>query len=298
MKKLLSVLLVFVMLLSLAPVALASEETAETESVEEEAPSGESIGRLVLDGAAIIDSLMASAMVGPGTSYDYLTYTLPLNDEEYGVGFRKGSDAAAALVGAAQLWGIAPDDPAIIDAARALGADVAFFLRGGCAYLEGTGADFVHALEPSKQSVVLVKPEGGVSTAEAYRQFDANPTYAIDAQAAQVRNARTAADIRLFNNLAPAAEALLPELADIRAWLAKQPGAQSVLLCGSGACTFATCEDFSSAATIAAAARKRGWWSRTTSLGSARVLAVSTDGTTGVAAGAAAAGAGTAGAGA
>lgn len=42
--------------------------------------------------AAIIDSLMAAAMVGEGTSYADLTYTVGLNSEEYGVGFRKGSD--------------------------------------------------------------------------------------------------------------------------------------------------------------------------------------------------------------
>ena len=47
--------------------------------------------------AAVIDSLMAGAMVGEGTSYADLTYTVSLNDEQYGVGFRKGSDLAAAL---------------------------------------------------------------------------------------------------------------------------------------------------------------------------------------------------------
>jgi polar amino acid transport system substrate-binding protein len=47
--------------------------------------------------AAIIDSLMAAAMVGEGTGYADLTYTVALNNEEYGVGFRKGSDLAAAL---------------------------------------------------------------------------------------------------------------------------------------------------------------------------------------------------------
>ncbi len=47
--------------------------------------------------AAIIDSLMAAAMVGEGTGYADLTYTVGLNNEEYGVGFRKGSDLAAAL---------------------------------------------------------------------------------------------------------------------------------------------------------------------------------------------------------
>ena len=47
--------------------------------------------------AAIIDSLMAAAMVGEGTGYENLTYTVGLNSEKYGVGFRKGSDLAAKL---------------------------------------------------------------------------------------------------------------------------------------------------------------------------------------------------------
>ena len=48
--------------------------------------------------AAVIDLLMAGAMIGEGTSYADLTFTLNLNDaqglpsEEYGVGFRQGSD--------------------------------------------------------------------------------------------------------------------------------------------------------------------------------------------------------------
>lgn len=47
--------------------------------------------------AAVIDALMAAAMVGEGTSYADLTYTVSLNSEEYGVGFRKGSNLADAL---------------------------------------------------------------------------------------------------------------------------------------------------------------------------------------------------------
>ena len=47
--------------------------------------------------AAIIDSLMAGAMIGEGTSYADLTSTVGLTSEEYGVGFRKCSDLAAAL---------------------------------------------------------------------------------------------------------------------------------------------------------------------------------------------------------
>lgn len=47
--------------------------------------------------AAVIDALMAAAMVGPDTGYADLTYTVSLNSEEYGVGFRKGSDLVAEL---------------------------------------------------------------------------------------------------------------------------------------------------------------------------------------------------------
>ena len=47
--------------------------------------------------AAVIDSLMAGAMIGEGTGYADLAYTVGLNSEEYGVGFRKGSDLVAAL---------------------------------------------------------------------------------------------------------------------------------------------------------------------------------------------------------
>lgn len=46
---------------------------------------------------AIIDLLMAGAMVGEGTGYADLATGLELNSEEYGAGFRKGSDLAAAL---------------------------------------------------------------------------------------------------------------------------------------------------------------------------------------------------------
>ena len=53
--------------------------------------------------ACVIDLLMAGAMVGEGTSYPDLTYTVNLNEanneesEEYGVGFRKGSDLTDAF---------------------------------------------------------------------------------------------------------------------------------------------------------------------------------------------------------
>lgn len=47
--------------------------------------------------AAVIDLLMAVAMIGEGTSYEDLTYTVHLSSEEYGVGFRKESDLREEL---------------------------------------------------------------------------------------------------------------------------------------------------------------------------------------------------------
>jgi polar amino acid transport system substrate-binding protein len=47
--------------------------------------------------AAIIDLLMAGAMIGEGTSYPDLVHTDELTTEEYGVGCRKGSDLASYI---------------------------------------------------------------------------------------------------------------------------------------------------------------------------------------------------------
>ena len=47
--------------------------------------------------ACVIDQLMAGAMIGEGTSYPDLVMVEGLNAEQYGVGFRKGSDLAAKL---------------------------------------------------------------------------------------------------------------------------------------------------------------------------------------------------------
>ena len=47
--------------------------------------------------AAVVDFLMAISMVGEGTDYSDLTYTVRLADEEYGVGFRKNSNLTEKL---------------------------------------------------------------------------------------------------------------------------------------------------------------------------------------------------------
>lgn len=47
--------------------------------------------------ACVIDITMANAMTGEGTSYTNLGIAVELNSEEYGIGFRQGSDVVAKV---------------------------------------------------------------------------------------------------------------------------------------------------------------------------------------------------------
>lgn len=174
------------------------------------------------------------------------------------------SDAAAALIGVAHLWGIDPESPEVYEAARELGADVLFFLKGGCACLTGVGDVFDHALDPMKKVVAIIKPEEGVSTCAAYAAFDENPPVIDSAAQEQALAAARAEEVLLCNNLTAAAQSLLPELAEIATWIEDQKGVEASLLSGSGSATFALCESFDDACRLVSAARARGWWSRTT----------------------------------
>lgn len=71
--------------------AAANENGFECNSVASQADALMEVASGTSD-AAIIDLLMAGAMIGEGTSYPDLTYTDKLTTEEYGVGCRKGSD--------------------------------------------------------------------------------------------------------------------------------------------------------------------------------------------------------------
>ena len=76
--------------------------------------------------ACIIDQLMAGAMIGEGTSYPDLVQVEGLNAEEYGVGFRKGSDLAAKLDAFLdELY----ESGALTELAEKYGIDVALIAR-------------------------------------------------------------------------------------------------------------------------------------------------------------------------
>ena len=82
--------------------------------------------------AAVIDVLMAAEMTGEGTSYADLVYSLNLNDaqglesEEYGVGFRQGSDLVDAFN---TFWAEKVSDGTVLETATTYGLQDAVILE-------------------------------------------------------------------------------------------------------------------------------------------------------------------------
>lgn len=177
------------------------------------------------------------------------------------------SDAAAALLGAAILWQESVLDPRIEQVAATLGADVAFFLKGGCAQYDGIGEHFVRSLKITNDFVVIVKPEGGVSTAAAYKKLDENPQPLDAALVKTAEEEAYAMHVPLLNNMAEAGEELNSGVKTVREWLQEQPGVCNAMMSGSGSAVFAVCESFDAAARVSSSAQAKGWWSRTTTFG-------------------------------
>ena len=82
------------------------------------------------------------------------------------------SDAAATLQALAALWGIRLARDRTHAIARALGADVPFFLEGGTVLGLERGDELFPLLDGPPHWVVLVLPDFGVSTVDAYRWWD------------------------------------------------------------------------------------------------------------------------------
>lgn len=107
--------------------------------------------------------------LAPGLRFR-LDKTLPA-----GAGLGGGSsDAAGALQLANRLWDLRIPSARLAELAIQLGADIPFFLHGGCAFGEGKGEVLKPAPEPYPFHVVVATPKAAVETAWAYRNLDAN----------------------------------------------------------------------------------------------------------------------------
>lgn len=187
------------------------------------------------------------------------------------------SNAAAALVGAATLWGIGVEDERVQEVASRLGADVSFFLKGGCARLSGKGDVFEAQLEPRSGFVLLIRPDAGVSTGKAYAAFGDAPVLPGAEYLSSLAGLNAAADVSLYNNLEKAACSVTPVVAEVLEWGRAAAGKENVVLCGSGSAVCCIFDSYQAACEASVEARKHEWWTRVTSfspLGAAIVEAL------------------------
>lgn len=212
--------------------------------------------------------------VSPDVSIDVQVH-IP---EKAGLG-GSSADAAATLYLLAQRWGVDPLDSLVVEVAKAVGADVAFFLDPQPSLMLGAGDTLVETYASTVDAplAIVLPAETGVVTKEAYDQFDASPitpqSYEqLSALLRDAGNSGAASDQAtageqliqqvaglLFNNLAPAAKSLKPQVAEVEEWLKVQLGVLGAQVSGSGSSSFALCKSCDAADAIAAAAQAKGW---------------------------------------
>lgn len=192
------------------------------------------------------------------------------------------SDAAAALKAYAQIAGVDPLDERLRACARNLGADVAFFMYGGCALMEGRGDTLLRKLPAFPFPLVLMGESEGISTASVYAAFDEDPvppglaftlaagieawqstsspsndSTASEQGAHEQHDAHAVTDAERIktltlaklctNNLEPAACAALPRLEQRIRRASESPHVLHALVTGSGATSYAICAGLESA---------------------------------------------------
>ena len=173
------------------------------------------------------------------------------------------TDAAAVLLGLRRLWNA--DARAVAETARALGADVPFFLHPGTALGLARGDELSPLPDAPPHWALLARPDAAISARDAYAEL--RPTEWSGGgktlkQAAAIHRGQFAPDL-LTNDLQPAAIRLVPVVAEVIRAL-QAAGAAPALLAGSGPTCFGLFPTRMAAQTAQARLRPRGWWTRVT----------------------------------
>ena len=181
-----------------------------------------------------------------------------------GAGLGGGSsDAACALWGGWILWKGGIKDflnrkkkvPEILGAcAKKLGADVAFFLRGGCAIGEGRGEKLTPISVFPGRWLVLVYPRVHVSTAKAYSMLDRLRRAPAGAPASGGR----ARGDPLGNDFESVIFSNFPQIENVSKIL-QNMGCSDVLMTGSGSAVFGFVNSRKMGARIVRALSKKPW---------------------------------------
>ncbi len=152
------------------------------------------------------------------------------------------SNAATTLVGLNRLWDTGIGDNKLSELAASIGSDVAFFLNGSMALAEGRG-EIITPIPNQKPGItlLLVKPDFGVSTADAYRnikEFREKDPLVLKRFLKSLRSGELKAlSSVIFNDLEAPVFTMFPLLKDLKETMLRA-GAVTALLSGSGSCVF------------------------------------------------------------
>ncbi len=152
------------------------------------------------------------------------------------------SNAAVALLGLARLWNLPVSLGELQKLGAALGADVPFFLFGGCAMATGTGTDIAPVADRARQYLLIVTPAATVATAKAYEALKA-PALTSSDDVSILSISHASVDLELshlwvsHNDFEDVIFASEPEIERVKKALLKV-GAGSSLLAGSGSSVF------------------------------------------------------------
>jgi 4-diphosphocytidyl-2-C-methyl-D-erythritol kinase len=165
-----------------------------------------------------------------------LTKRIPLQ-----AGLGGGSaDAAATLLSLARLWRVPVRPTQLTDVAATLGSDVPFFLTGGTALGLGRGEEVYPLADLPRHWIVLVIPGFGVSSAEAYRWYDAErdlPRGAASREPQYVPGPWPSRAAQMINDLEAPIARHHPEIDQMKLSL-RRAGALAASMSGSGSTVF------------------------------------------------------------
>lgn len=177
------------------------------------------------------------------------------------------SDAAAALRLLGRLNGLAPGNPAILDAARATGADVPVCLDPRARMMRGAGEHVGPALDLPRVFAVLVNPGVAVPTPAIFRALGLAAGEETGAAAhpsldGAERDGLVSRLARGRNDLESPALALAPAIGTALERLRATSGCRLARMSGSGATVFGLYDDRRAAARAARSLKSAepGWW--------------------------------------
>lgn len=168
------------------------------------------------------------------------------------------ADAAAVLKGMNQLYELEISEERLCELGARLGSDIPFCLLGGTMLAEGRGEKLTRLPDFPETFVVLAKPEVGVSTAWAYKTYDAGydgPHPDNEAMLAAIGAGSLDRAAGLLCNVLEGVTVRKHAIIDSYKQTMLQQGALASMMSGSGPTVFGLAGDEASAGKIAAAIR-------------------------------------------